>query len=423
MNNHPPIRNQASCADSGKGDLLSVEEAEQRIFSLLKPVDATEYVDVRQALGRTLSRDVISTVNVPPHTNSAMDGYAIRAEDILSEGYTALTNIGTAFAGKPFTGSISSGQCVRIMTGAKMPAGSDTVIMQEHAQVSDDTVRIDAGNRTGQNVRQAGEDLAMGDIALAAGKRLTPADIGLLASIGIGEIAVVRRLRVAFFSTGDELRAVGTPLGEGEIYDSNRYTLYGMLKRQDIEIIDMGVVADDRNAMSAAFRQAAQVADVVLTSGGVSVGDADYVKDIVRAEGKVDFWKLAIKPGRPLAFGSLGNAVFFGLPGNPVAVMVTFYQFVQPALRYLRGETTLRPARFAVPCVSAMKKKPGRTEYQRGLLQTDADGNLQVSVTGAQGSGILSSMSTANCFIVLPEQNTGVMPGDSVLVEPFDGIV
>ena len=272
-------------------------------------------------------------------------------------------------------------------------------------------------------MRQAGEDIAIGDIALTAGKRLTPADIGLLASIGRGEISVVRRLRVAFFSTGDELRPLGTPLGEGEIYDSNRYTLYGMLKRQDVEIIDMGVVADDRKAMSAAFNQAARVADVVLTSGGVSVGDADYVKDIVRTEGKVDFWKLAIKPGRPLAFGTLGDAVFFGLPGNPVAVMVTFYQFVQPALRYLRGETTLRPARFRVPCTSAMKKRPGRTEYQRGLLQTDADGNLQVSVTGAQGSGILSSMSTANCFIVLPEHSTAVTPGDTVLVEPFEGMI
>ncbi len=423
MNNQPPNRNQASCADSGKGDLLSVEEAEQRIFSLLKPLDAAEYVDVRQALGRTLSRDVTSTVNVPPHTNSAMDGYAIRGEDILSEGSTELTSIGTAFAGKPFAGSISNGQCVRIMTGAKIPEGSDTVVMQELAEVSDDMICIDARNRPGQNIRQAGEDLAIGDTALAAGKRLTPADIGLLASIGIGEIGVVRRLRVAFFSTGDELRPVGTPLGEGEIYDSNRYTLYGMLKRQDVEIIDMGVVADDRSTMSAAFNQAASVADVVLTSGGVSVGDADYVKDIVRAEGKVDFWRLAIKPGRPLAFGRLGDAVFFGLPGNPVAVMVTFYQFVQPALRYLSGETTLRPARFKVPCASAMKKRPGRTEYQRGLLQTDADGNLQVSVTGAQGSGILSSMSTANCFIVLPEQSTGVTAGEEVLVEPFDGIV
>jgi molybdopterin molybdotransferase len=219
------------------------------------------------------------------------------------------------------------------------------------------------------------------------------------------------------------LRAVGTLLGEGEIYDSNRYTLYGMLKRQDVDIIDMGVVADDRSAMSAAFNQAASVADVVLTSGGVSVGDADYVKDIVRAEGKVDFWKLAIKPGRPLAFGTLGDAVFFGLPGNPVAVMVTFYQFVQPALRYMRGETALRPARFRVPCASAMKKRAGRTEYQRGLLQTGTDGKLQVAVTGAQGSGILSSMSMANCFIVLPEDSTGVVPGDAVLVEPFDGMV
>lgn len=423
MTSQPPIRSQASCADSGKGDLLGVEEAEQRIFSLLKPLDASELVDVRQALGRTLSRDVLSAVNVPPHTNSAMDGYAVCGDDIPTEDYTTLTVIGTAFAGKPFTKRVSSGQCVRIMTGAKMPRGCDTVVIQELAEVSGDTIRFDSGNRRGQNVRQAGEDLAVGNTALAAGKRLTPADIGMLASIGIGEVGVVRRLRVAFFSTGDELRTVGSPLAEGEIYDSNRYTLYGMLKRQDVDIIDMGVVPDDRSTMSAAFKQAADVADVILTSGGVSVGDADYVKDIVRKEGNVDFWKLAIKPGRPLAFGTLGNSVFFGLPGNPVAVMVTFYQFVQPALRYLRGETVLRPVRFKVPCASAIRKRSGRTEYQRGLLQTGADGNLQVSVTGVQGSGILSSMSAANCFIVLAENCDGVAAGEQVLVEPFDGMV
>ncbi len=423
MNSQPPIRSQPSCADSGKGDLLGVEEAEQRIFSLLRPIDETELVDVRRALGRTLSRDILSTVNVPPHTNSAMDGYAISGDDIPAEDYATLPIIGTAFAGKPFTGCVSNGQCVRIMTGAQMPRGCDTVVIQELAEVSGDTVRFDPGNRRGQNVRQAGEDLAVGDVALAAGKRLTPADIGLLASIGIGEVGVMRRLRVAFFSTGDELRPVGSPLAEGEIYDSNRYTLYGMLQRQDVDIIDMGVVPDDRSAMSAAFKQAAEVADVILTSGGVSVGDADYVKDIVREEGKVDFWKLAIKPGRPLAFGTLGKAVFFGLPGNPVAVMVTFYQFVQPALRYLRGEATLRPARFRVACATPIRKRPGRTENQRGLLQTDTDGTLQVSVTGAQGSGILSSMSAANCFIVLPENNEGVAAGEEVLVEPFEGMV
>jgi molybdopterin molybdotransferase len=423
MSSQPPIHRQASCADSGKGDLLGVEEAEQRIFSLLQPLAETELVDVRQALGRTLSQDVLSTVNVPPHTNSAMDGYAIGGDDIPAEDYATLTIIGTAFAGKPYTERVSGGQCVRIMTGAQMPRGCDTVVIQEMAEVSGDTIRFDTRHRRGQNVRQAGEDLAVGDTALAAGKRLTPADIGLLASIGIGEVRVVRRLRVAFFSTGDELRTVGSPLAEGEIYDSNRYTLYGMLKRQDVDIIDMGVVPDDRSAMSAAFKQAADVADVILTSGGVSVGDADYVKDIVSEEGKVDFWKLAIKPGRPLAFGTLGKAVFFGLPGNPVAVMVTFYQFVQPALRYLRGEATLHPVRFKFTCATAIRKRPGRTEYQRGLLQTDTNGDLLVSVAGAQGSGILSSMSAANCFIVLAENCDGVAAGEEVLVEPFDGMV
>jgi molybdopterin molybdotransferase len=423
MDTPPLIRNATSCADSGKDGLLGVAEAEKRIFTLLEPLQDAEYVDTRGALGRTLAADITATINVPSHTNSAMDGYAIRAADIQADGYSELTVTGTALAGKPFNGHLQPGQCVRIMTGAQMPAGSDTVVMQEQADVTGNRIRIDARHRRGENVRRAGEDLAMGDIALAKGKRLTPADIGLLASMGLGEVRVVRRLRVAFFSTGDELRSVGTPLAEGEIYDSNRYTLYGMLKRQDIDLVDIGVIHDNPESMQSAFRQAARIADVIITSGGVSVGDADYVKDIVNTEGKVDFWKLAIKPGRPLAFGTVGDAVFFGLPGNPVAVMVTFYQFVQPALRYLRGETTLRPARFNVTCTSTLKKKPGRTEYQRGLLETDADGNLQVSVTGAQGSGILSSMSMANCFIILGENSHGVTAGETVPVEPFEGIL
>lgn len=423
MSKQGSIEPEPSCADSTEPGLLSVEQAEQRIFDLIRPLHCPERVDIRRALGRTLIAGVRSTINVPSHTNSAMDGYAIRAADIPDEGTTQLTLAGMALAGKPFTGTAKAGQCIRIMTGAKLPEGCDTVVMQEQTRLEGELIHIDSRHRIGENIRQAGEDLALGQTAIPAGKCLTAADLGLLASMGMGEISVTRSVRVAFFSTGDELRPVGSQLAEGEIYDSNRYTLHGMLQRQDAELIDMGVIADRPDDLAAAFRHAAQVADVIITTGGVSVGDADYVKDIVAEQGRVDFWKLAIKPGRPLAFGTLGNALFFGLPGNPVAVMVTFYQFVQPALRYLLGQKDLRPFRFQVASASAIRKRPGRTEYQRGRLATGADGQLQVSLTGAQGSGILSSMSAANCFIVLAADQGSVEPGDLVTVEQFDGLL
>jgi len=423
MNKKTSIRHTLSCADNTEPGLLSVEQAEQRIFDLIRPLHCPERVDIRHALGRTLTADVHSTINVPSHTNSAMDGYAIHAADIPADGTTQLTLAGTALAGKPFTGSVKPGQCVRIMTGAKLPDDCDAVVMQEQVEVEGDSIRIDARHRAGENVRQAGEDLALGQTAIPAGKCLQASDLGLLASIGMGEVSVTRSLRVAFFSTGDELRPVGSRLAAGELYDSNRYTLHGMLQCQDVELIDMGVIADKPDDLAAALRSAAQVADVIITTGGVSVGDADYVKDVVAELGKVDFWKLAIKPGRPLAFGALGNALFFGLPGNPVAVMVTFYQFVQPALRNLLGQKELRPFRFQVASAAAIRKRPGRTEYQRGRLDSAADGRLQVSLTGAQGSGILSSMSAANCFIVLAAEQGSVKPGDPVTVEPFHGLL
>jgi molybdopterin molybdotransferase len=309
------------------------------------------------------------------------------------------------------------------MTGAKMPDGLDTVIMQEQVECVDDTILIGSGHKPGQNVRQAGEDLAVGAVAVSAGTRIDPAELGLFASLGVAEVEVARRLRVAFFSTGDELRSIGEPLAEGEIYDSNRYTLHGMLTRLGVELLDMGVIADQREAIGDAFRRAASMADVIITTGGVSVGEADYVKEILAETGTVDFWKLAIKPGRPLAFGTVRDAFFFGLPGNPVAVMVTFYEFVQPALRRMMGQQGLRPARFRVPCRSRLKKRPGRMEFQRGLLQVADNGSLSVSRTGAQGSGMLSSMSSANCFIILPTDSGSVEPGDMVDVEPFEGLV
>jgi molybdopterin molybdotransferase len=313
---------------------------------------------------------------------------------------------------------------VRIMTGGVVPAGCDTIVMQEHAEAKGDNVRIGGGHQRGQNLRRAGEDLKAGQIALKRGLLLRPAEIGLIASLGIGEVGVFRKLRVAFFSTGDELRSIGTALGAGQIYDSNRYTIHGMLTRLGCDAIDMGVVRDDPKLLEQAFADAAAAADVVITSGGVSVGEADFVKDLLERLGEVVFWKIAMKPGRPLAYGRIANAHFFGLPGNPVSVMVTFYQFVRDALLKLSGRDPLPPLpAFTVPCTSNLRKAPGRTEFQRGVLTQDASGHWSVRVTGEQGSGILSSMSEANCFIVLPEAQGNVAAGTSVQVQVMEGIV
>lgn len=399
------------------------EQALAKIFETLSPINETESLPIRDALGRVLTNDIKSEINVPSGRNSAMDGYAINAEDLPKEGTTTLSLIGSSFAGTPFNGALNKGECVRIMTGAIMPEGSDTVIIQEDVDANGDEIRIDGETKAGSNVRQAGEDLAIGDLVLEKGMKLTPADIGLLASLGIAEVEVNRNLKVAFFSTGDELRSVGEELEDGMIYDSNRYTLYGMLSRLGVEIIDMGVVKDDKELMDRAFLEARNNVDILITSGGVSVGEADYVKETLLRHGEVDFWKVAMKPGRPLTFGKLGSTYFFGLPGNPVSVMVTFYQFVQPALKQLLGENETMPIMMQVPCVSKLKKRPGRVEYQRGILERDEIGRMIVRKTGAQGSGILRSMADANCFIVLPLESEGVKPDDMVDVQPFHGIV
>lgn len=401
---------------------LTVAEARQHLFSALSPVSGWETVPVRAALGRILFRDVVAPFDVPAHTNSAMDGYAVRHAD-LAAGDTRLAVVGTALAGNPFSGSVGAGQAVRIMTGAMLPHGADTVVVQECATVDGENVVIPTGQERGQNVRHAGEDLARGKPALPAGKRLGPAEIGLLASLGIGEVTVRRRLRVAFFSTGDEIASLGRPLGPGEIYDSNRYTLYGVLTRLGVDLIDMGVVRDDPAALEQALREASAQADVILTSGGVSVGEADFIREIMARLGDVKFWKLDIKPGRPMAFGRIGNAWLFGLPGNPVAVMVTFQQIVADALLRLMGCDPLpeRPV-FRVPCVSAIGKSAGRREFPRGVLFLE-DGEWNVRLAGNQGSGVLSSMSGANCFIVLPETGCDVAPGDRVDVQPFEGLI
>jgi molybdopterin molybdotransferase len=416
---------QASCADDYDPNSMPVEKARAFIHTFLTPITGVARVPVRDALGRVLAEDILSPVNVPAHRNSAMDGWAMRWSDLGGTPAT-LKEVGASFAGKPFTGSVAPGECVRIFTGGVVPAECDTVVMQERANVSSTdkkSITFAAGAKQSQNVRQAGEDLKQGAVALAAGRLVRPAELGLIASLGIAEIAVKRRLRVAYFSTGDELVSIGSPLGEGEIYDSNRYTLHGMLARMGVEAIDMGVVRDDPAKLEAAFRDAASIADVVITSGGVSVGEADFVKNLLGKLGEVVFWKIAMKPGRPLAYGKIQGAHFFGLPGNPVSVMVTFYQFVRDALLTLQGVAPLptQPLLKAV-CTSPIKKAPGRTEFQRGVLYVE-DGVWKVRTTGEQGSGILKSMSDANCFIMLHDHVGNVDAGATVDVQILEGVI
>ncbi len=402
---------------------LNVAEARQNMLDALSPVTGWEALPIRRALDRILYRDVTAPFDVPAHDNSAMDGYAVRIGDLSATAETSLKVVGTAFAGNAFSGMVGNGQAVRVMTGAVLPRGADTVVVQEVVRVDGESVIVPSGQQGEQNVRRAGEDLARGKPAMIAGKRLGPAEIGLLASLGISEVSVRRRLRVAFFSTGDEVTSIGRPLAPGEIYDSNRYTLYGALTRLGVDLIDMGVVRDDPAALEQALKDAATQADVILTSGGVSVGDADFIRELTSRLGNIEFWKLNIKPGRPMAFGRIGDAWLFGLPGNPVAVMVTFYQVVLDAIYKLMGCAPLpeRPL-FKVPCVSAITKSQARREFQRGVLFLD-NGIWKVRLDSNQGSGILSSMSNANCFVVLPETSSDVKAGDLVDVQPFDGLI
>jgi molybdopterin molybdotransferase len=415
---------QASCADDYDPNSMPVAKAREFIHRFLEPVNSVLRVPVRSALGRVLAEDIHSPVNVPAHRNSAMDGWAMRGADLAGDGPTTLEEVGASFAGKPFAGRMGPKQCVRIMTGGVVPEGADTVVMQERAQANGKSITFAPGQKTGQNVREAGEDLKAGSVALLKGRLVRPAELGLIASLGIGEVAVYRPLRVAFFSTGDELKSVGTTLAEGEIYDSNRYTIHGMLLRLGCEPLDMGVVRDDPAALERAFADAAANADVVITSGGVSVGEADFVKGMLGKLGEVVFWKIAMKPGRPLAYGKIGGAHFFGLPGNPVSVMVTFYQFVRDALLVLMGANPVEPVpTFPATCSVKLKKAPGRTEFQRGVLTRATDGSFSVRPTGEQGSGILKSMSEANCFIILGDATGNVEPGTVVEVQLLEGVV
>jgi molybdopterin molybdotransferase len=415
----------ASCVAGYDPNALPVAQAQAFIARLVPRVSAVESVALRSSLGRVLARDVVSAIDVPAHDNSAMDGYALRGVELAAGADTLLRIAGTGFAGQSFSGAVPAGHCVRIMTGAVMPHGLDTVVPQEFTQPDgEQAVRIPAGAvRTGDNRRLKGEDLARGSSALRAGRLIKPSDLGLLASLGQAEVPVFRKLRVAFFSTGDELRSIGEPLGEGCVYDSNRYTIWGMLQRLGCEVIDLGVVRDEPAALRAAFSEAAASADAVITSGGVSVGEADHTKKIMAELGDVLFWRIAMRPGRPMAIGRIGNSILFGLPGNPVAVMVTFYAFVRDALRAMSGATVEPQPMLRAACTTALRKKPGRTEYQRGIVTPAADGRWEVAITGSQGSGILSSMSVANGMVVLHHGQGNVEAGDEVDVIPFDGLV
>ena len=423
----PPMATLSEIGDKLSGydpKSLSADAVLAFLEKMVTPVNGKENVAIFQALDRVLANDVISPISVPPHDNSAMDGYAFNGQSL--PGGQTLQVIGTAFAGKAWPGQLLHGQCVKIMTGAIMPTGSDTVVPQELVQIKGDAVQIPAGIlQSGDNRRLCGEDLKAGQSAMASGTRLGPAACGLLASLGIQQVSVRPRLRVAYFSTGNEILSLGQDPREGAVYDSNRYTIHGMLTRMGCEVIDMGVVLDEPALLEAAFRQAAIQADVIITSGGVSVGEADFTKAMMKKLGDVAFWRIAMRPGRPMAVGRISqgerSCVLFGLPGNPVAVMVTFLAFVRPTLERIMGMHRQPLPLLKARSQEVLRKKPGRTEYQRGIVSTNPKGELQVITTGNQGSGVLSSMVQANGLIVLHHEQETTQIGEWVDVMMFEG--
>ncbi|MBQ0725428.1 MAG: molybdopterin molybdotransferase MoeA [Cycloclasticus sp.] len=415
---------QSSCDDENELDTLSVQHALQTMLDSLVEKTGSQTLPITDAVDRVLAKPITATINVPSHCNSAVDGYALMHTDLPPSGQLSeLTIVGQIVAGHPYTGGLKKGECIQIMTGAQMPVNADTVIMQEQVEINSTTIRIDARHSTGQNVRQAGEDIQLGQTVLSLGVKLTPPQIGLIASLGIAEVSVKLPLVAAIFSTGDEVLNIADSPKSGCIYDSNRYSLLAALKKCGCQVLDMGIIPDDAQKLRAAFELAAKNADVIFTSGGVSVGAADYTKQVLSDIGSINFWKVAMKPGRPLAFGHIDDAVFFGLPGNPVAVMVTFYQFALPCLAKILGlkQPLVNPI-IKVRCSSSIRKLPGRTEFQRGVLSQSHTGEWSICTTGQQGSGILRSMSEANAFIILEHDRGPVKQGDWVNVQAFSGL-
>ncbi|EMD1177255.1 bifunctional molybdopterin-guanine dinucleotide biosynthesis adaptor protein MobB/molybdopterin molybdotransferase MoeA [Vibrio harveyi] len=410
---------EAACCDTLSPAFLSVVQGQEKILSLVNTVAETEACKIENAYGRVLADHVVSPVNVPQYTNSAMDGYAIRGDDIERDNYQVVAEV---MAGHAYDQPLEIGQAVKIMTGAPTPINGDTVVMREQATQHGDTVTFNGASiKTGQNVRQAGEDLAIGSDVFTAGTRLASPEMGMIASLGFGEANVFRKLKVAVFSTGDEVQAPGTDQKANSIYDSNRFTIMGMLEKLGCEILDFGILEDNEQLMIEALENASAQADVVMTSGGVSVGDADYIKLALDKLGQIDFWRINMRPGRPLAFGQINDKPFFGLPGNPVAVMVSFINFVEPALRKMQGEQGWKPLKVSAIATENLRSRQGRTEFSRGIYELDETGRLTVRTTGKQGSGILRSMSEANCLIEISPAVDTVKTGESVTIIPLQG--
>jgi molybdopterin molybdotransferase len=399
--------------------MLSVEAALDRIASAIQPVAGAEKIALKHALGRVAAEPVSSPLAIPHDRNAAVDGYAFNSREIDSARPFRLRLAGTSWAGNPFRGRLHAGECIRIFTGAVVPDEADSVVMQEFVAVDGDQILFPAAIATRRFVREIGEDVKPGDLLCGEGKKLTAVELGLLASAGIHDIAVKRPVNIAFFSTGDELTGIGQPLQAGKIYDSNRYILGGLLSDACYRAVDLGVVGDDREQLEAALSQAARNHDVIITTGGASVGEADFITQVLERLGEVHLWKIAMKPGKPLAFGKIGRAFFFGLPGNPVSVAVTFRQMVEPALKRLAGLVPGKALRFQATCTGPLKKEPGRLEFQRGILTQDAQGEFFVASASGQGSHRLGSMSQSNCYIILPAECGGVKANERVWVEPF----
>jgi molybdopterin molybdotransferase len=397
--------------------MIAVREGQEHILAQLAAPVPSEVLPVTRVLARVLATDVAAPFDVPPADNSAVDGYAVGSADIPATGTRELGVVGDLAAGGVFDGILRGGQALRIMTGAPMPAGADTVYPQEVVERTGEKIRVGAIDK-GVNVRMRGEDVTAGGVVVERGTVLRPQEIGLLTSLGLWQVSVHRRPRVALLSTGDEVVEPGTPRRPGQIYDANRFTLRGSVEQCGGDVLDLGIVPDERGELTARLREAAAMADVVMTSGGVSVGVYDLVKDVLAELGTIDFWQVAMQPGRPLAFGRIGETTFFGLPGNPVASLLAFMLFVRPALWKLGGRRRLYPPTWQARTLEPLRKRTGRREFKRGVLGFQ-DGGWQVRTTGPQGSGILSSMVAGNCLIVLEEERGDVAAGELVTVEPF----
>ena len=419
-----PKAKQGGCDEASLlAGLLTLEQARSKMLESITPISDIIEVATMDSFGYIIGEDILSPINVPNYKNSAMDGYAVKASYLPTSESKPFKLVGTSWAGTPYSGVVNNNECIRIMTGAKVPDDTDTVIMQEHITKEDDNIVISTGHKAEQNVRCEGEDIKQGDIVLTKGKLINAAEMGLIASLGFAKVKVLRQLKISFFSTGDELRGVGETLEDGQIFDSNRYTIFGMLQKLNVQINDMGVIPDDREKIETAFLTAAEQSDVIITSGGVSVGDADFVKETLEKLGQINFWKLAIKPGKPLAYGKVGNAMFLGLPGNPVSVMATYYQLGLPAIQHLSGNKHYKSVIAKARATEHFYKRPGRLDFQRAIFSYDDNGDLVVKGVGMQASHILSGMSLANCFAILPAASGTINPGETIEIQPFEGLI